>query len=299
MAWKPILVGVDATTEAARAAAFAARLAETANTSCVLVHVVPEARAPLPEGSTPGNQSVQAHGRETVLHALSGSVPPRLLEQLLVRSGRAPVALRQAATELDAGLIVIGGKHHTILGQWVGRRTAMHLARTADVPVLVTRSTSLPSRVLAAVDASAAARVTLEAAEQWAAACGAELRVLSVVELLPMTMDTPFGYIDPAFYSGYYESAKTLVARDVWPLVTKSDAQEQLRFGRTLETIVDEAETWAADLLVVGTHGKGWVERALLGSVAEGLLHILPTSLLVVPAHAALVAQASSKGRGV
>lgn len=299
MAWKPILVGVDATTEAARAAAFAARLAETANTSCVLVHVVPEARAPLPKGSTPGNQSVQAHGRETVLHALSGSVPPRLLEQLLVRSGRAPVALRQAATELDAGLIVIGGKHHTILGQWVGRRTAMHLARTADVPVLVTRSTSLPSRVLAAVDASAAARVTLEAAEQWAAACGAELRVLSVVELLPMTMDTPFGYIDPAFYSGYYESAKTLVARDVWPLVTKSDAQKQLRFGRTLETIVDEAETWAADLLVVGTHGKGWVERALLGSVAEGLLHILPTSLLVVPAHAALAAQASSKGRGV
>jgi nucleotide-binding universal stress UspA family protein len=297
MSWKPILVGVDATLEAARAAAFAARLAETAKTSCTLMHVVREPRTPPKVGAmpaTPGEQSVQAHGRETVLHALWGSVPPRLLEQVQVRSGRAPVVLRQAATELNAELIVIGGKHHTTLGQWVGRSTAMHLARTADVPVVVTRSASLPRRVLAAVDTSAAARVTLEAAERWTDTCGAELRVLSVVELLPVTTEMPFGYTDPAVYSGYYESARTAVERDVWPLV-KRDAHKQLRFGRTLDTIVDEAETWAADLLVVGTHGRGWVERTLLGSVAEGLLHALPTSLLVVPAHAVLAAQATSK----
>jgi nucleotide-binding universal stress UspA family protein len=162
------------------------------------------------------------------------------------------------------------------------------------VPVVVTRSASLPRRVLAAVDTSAAARVTLEAAERWTDTCGAELRVLSVVELLPVTTEMPFGYTDPAVYSGYYESARTAVERDVWPLV-KRDAHKQLRFGRTLDTIVDEAETWAADLLVVGTHGRGWVERTLLGSVAEGLLHALPTSLLVVPAHAVLAAQATSK----
>lgn len=295
MAWKPVLVGVDATVEAARAAAFAAELAETADTSCILLHVVPEARAPLADGSPPGSQSLQAHARETVLHALWGSVPPRLLEQILVRSGRAPVELRKAATELDAGLIVLGGKHHTMLGEWVGRSTALHLARTADVPLVVARGTSLPRRILAAVDASAAARGTLEAAERWTALCGAELRVLSVVELLPVTTEMPFGYTDPGVFSGYYESAKAIVERRVWPLVTARDAQKELRFGRTLDTIVNEVESWAADLLVVGTHGKGWVERALLGSVAEGLLHLLPTSLLVVPAHAALVA--GSQGR--
>lgn len=278
MSWKPIVVGVDASLEASRAAAAGARLAEVTHTSCQLVHAVREDPPP-------------AYERETVEHALWGSVPTPLLEQILVRSGRAPIVLRQAATELDAGHIVIGAKHHTTPGEWFRRSTAMHLARTSEVPLLVTGSGTLPRRVLAAVDASAAARVTLDAAQQWVTACEGELRVLSVVELLPVNAELPFGQTDPGFYSGYYDRARTVVERDVWPLVTRAGAQTVLRFGRTLDTIVQEAGEWPADLLVVGTHGKGWAERALLGSVAERLLHLLPTSLLVVPAHAALAAE--------
>lgn len=278
MSWKPIVVGVDATLEASLAAAAGARLAEVAHTSCHFIHVVREDPPP-------------AYARETIRHALWGSVPTPLLDQLLVRSGRAPVALRQAAAELDAGLIVIGGRHHTAAGELLRRSTASHLARTAEVPVLVTRSDALPHRVLVAVDVSAAARVTLEAAQQWAAVCGAELRVVSVVELLPVNAEMPFGQTDPGFYSGYYDRAKAAIEREIWPLVTRVDAQTVLRFGRTLETLVHEAQEWPADLLVVGTHGKGWVERALLGSVTERLLHLFPTSLLIVPAHAALLAE--------
>jgi len=36
--------------------------------------------------------------------------------------------------------------------------------------------------------------------------------------------------------------------------------------------------------VVVGSHGKGWVDRLLLGSTTERLLDQLPASLLVVPA---------------
>jgi nucleotide-binding universal stress UspA family protein len=50
-----------------------------------------------------------------------------------------------------------------------------------------------------------------------------------------------------------------------------------------VETILREAFAWQADLLVVGSHGRGWAERLLLGSVTERLLNHLPTSLLVVP----------------
>jgi len=35
--------------------------------------------------------------------------------------------------------------------------------------------------------------------------------------------------------------------------------------------------------LVVGSHGKGWAQRVLLGSVTERLINHLPTSLLVAP----------------
>jgi Universal stress protein family len=35
---------------------------------------------------------------------------------------------------------------------------------------------------------------------------------------------------------------------------------------------------------VVGSHGKGWVDRILIGSTTERLVTELPTSILVVPA---------------
>ncbi len=57
-----------------------------------------------------------------------------------------------------------------------------------------------------------------------------------------------------------------------------------VRYGTALQTILSEAVAWSADLVVVATHGKGPVTRMLVGSVTEGLINHLPTSLLVVPA---------------
>jgi len=37
----------------------------------------------------------------------------------------------------------------------------------------------------------------------------------------------------------------------------------------------------------MGSHGKGWATRVLVGSVTERLLNHLPTSLVVVPVVAA------------
>jgi len=33
----------------------------------------------------------------------------------------------------------------------------------------------------------------------------------------------------------------------------------------------------------VGSHGKGWVDRLIIGSVTEDLLNDLPTGVLVIP----------------
>jgi hypothetical protein len=71
----------------------------------------------------------------------------------------------------------------------------------------------------------------------------------------------------------------------VWPLFRDGAVETVMREGRVLETIHQEAAEWNADLLVVGSHGKGWGERLILGSVTERMLSDLPTSLLVVPVH--------------
>jgi len=40
------------------------------------------------------------------------------------------------------------------------------------------------------------------------------------------------------------------------------------------------------DLVIVGSHGKGWVDRVLLGSTTERLLNKLPCPVLVIPVRA-------------
>jgi nucleotide-binding universal stress UspA family protein len=54
---------------------------------------------------------------------------------------------------------------------------------------------------------------------------------------------------------------------------------------RVAELIADGASQWGADLVVVGTHGRRGFERMLVGSVAENLVRIATTSLLLVREH--------------
>ena len=56
-----------------------------------------------------------------------------------------------------------------------------------------------------------------------------------------------------------------------------------IRLGRADEEIAEEVAASRADLLVVGSHGRGWIDRLLIGSTTERLLNRLPTSLLVAP----------------
>jgi len=52
--------------------------------------------------------------------------------------------------------------------------------------------------------------------------------------------------------------------------------------GRPAELILREAESWRADLIVVGSHGRGFWGRLALGSVSDAVLHNAPCSVLVV-----------------
>lgn len=51
--------------------------------------------------------------------------------------------------------------------------------------------------------------------------------------------------------------------------------------GNPEQEIVEIARNWGADLIVVGSHGRGFWGR-LLGSVSDGVLHHAPCSVLVV-----------------
>jgi nucleotide-binding universal stress UspA family protein len=262
-------------------------IAQRAATSCQLTHATRDvlsafALAELPERAEEFAVAQIAHAREQLLHGMWGVVPTALLERILIRTGRPAVILNDVARELGAELLVLGGKHHSTVGRWLAGSTAVDVVRTTGVPLLVTGGGRAPiRRILAAVDVSPAAQPTIAAAERFAALFGAQLRVITVLEPLP---DVPGA---PTYHTAeYYNMLEEHVTQHVWPLVKAHEAERFVRYGMPIDLIRQEAAAWNADLVVVGSHGKGLVDRLLLGSVTERLLNQLPTSVLVVPAYA-------------
>jgi nucleotide-binding universal stress UspA family protein len=152
------------------------------------------------------------------------------------------------------------------------------------VPVLVSAGPPTEKRrVLVAVDLSPAARPTIAAARQFTELFRGELRALHVVEPVPVISELP----PPVDERELTALAREHLEREIWPLLPDATGGRVVRHGRPADAIAQEAAGWHADLVVVGSHGRGWLDRLVIGSVTEQLLGRLPTSLLVVPSAAA------------
>jgi nucleotide-binding universal stress UspA family protein len=55
-----------------------------------------------------------------------------------------------------------------------------------------------------------------------------------------------------------------------------------LRSGRAADEICQAARETGADLIVMGTHGRGLVGRTLLGSVAQAVIRLSPVPVMTV-----------------
>lgn len=79
------------------------------------------------------------------------------------------------------------------------------------------------------------------------------------------------------------EDAKALVAKTADALrsvgVSVTTAVEQ---GDAQSTVIDNAEAWGADLIVLGSHGRKGLERFLDGSVSEWVLRHTHCSVEIV-----------------
>jgi nucleotide-binding universal stress UspA family protein len=60
------------------------------------------------------------------------------------------------------------------------------------------------------------------------------------------------------------------------------DLTTQISIGAPEQVLIETAKEWNADLVVVGSHGRGFWGRMLLGSTTDALVHHAPCSVLVV-----------------
>jgi nucleotide-binding universal stress UspA family protein len=79
--------------------------------------------------------------------------------------------------------------------------------------------------------------------------------------------------------SSFIDEAEKAV-KDAFPNADLPVSTEILR-GAPDQRIIEKAREWGADLIVVGSHGRGFWGR-LLGSVSNGVVHHAPCSVLVV-----------------
>jgi nucleotide-binding universal stress UspA family protein len=291
MASNVIVVGVDLSPESLRAAELAAKIATATHAQLIPVHAVPAIPVfpevvginPMPVFSPELQDIVTRSARAQVERELQNVLPATAVRQLEVQVGPAPFILADVARKRRAELVVLGGKRHGALARGLGRSTAHYLVRTLDMPVLVVAHSAAPIRkVLAAVDLSTVSTRMLEATEQFANLLGAQLRLLHVVEPFRMTHLAP----DLWDKQAYYRSSQEIFDRFASPFKAIAEQDRVIRNGLAAETITEEAGAWQADVIVVGSHGKGWVDRILIGSTTERLVTELPTSILVVPVKA-------------
>jgi nucleotide-binding universal stress UspA family protein len=139
-------------------------------------------------------------------------------------------------------------------------------------------------RILVPTDFSPCARAAWQLAQRLASVSGSELILVHVIVRGTVWGESPFnadrmrelfGDVDRRAERELDEWAAE--ARAAWlPVAVR------IREGSAHEEIVELARDRAADLIVIGTHGRGGAKRALLGSVADKVVRLAPCPVLTV-----------------
>ncbi len=142
-------------------------------------------------------------------------------------------------------------------------------------------------RILVPVDGSETATKALVAALQLARESGGQVRLVHLVEgLTPMAIDQ-YGAAWTGDIIDALKKGGEQILEDAMAVARASgvpaDTEIFDSFGERLaDAVVDAAQRFEADLVVVGTHGRRGMGRLLLGSGAEQIVRLSPVPVLVV-----------------
>ena len=141
-------------------------------------------------------------------------------------------------------------------------------------------------RILLAIDDSRFSQAAIETVIEQARPHDTDVRILHVVESPPLLVAREMGGYDPAL-----ETALESQKQNAEALVLKAAEllrAHGLKVAATLEVgdpkskILDVAEEWRADLIVVGSHGRRGFERFLMGSVSDAVARHAKCSVQIV-----------------
>ena len=237
----------------------------------------------------PVSEDVLRHAREGALQQLRdlGHSLLSARKRAEVREGKPTEQIAKVASELDADLVVVG-EH----GQRRGLRdvlgsTAEQLVHASPVPVLLARgqAEAAPQRVLVPVDESEMGDRVLTWARLLGERFGAQVMVFHVLnarllwQMRQISSETKWQELGEDMQRGALDWLRERVRAAGF---TPEQAETRVAFGEPSHEILAAAARYGADLIVLGSHGAGALERVLIGSVARAVMRGASSPVLVV-----------------
>lgn len=144
-------------------------------------------------------------------------------------------------------------------------------------------------KILLAVDGSEFSERATKAVAEGTWAPGSAVKIIFVIE--PICLPAADGMvIAPQYYTEAENIRREQARRSLDAAASQIRArvagatlavETEVMAGSPRRAIVDAAQEWGADLIVVGSHGYGFWSRALLGSVSQAVASHAKCSVLI------------------
>ncbi|HEX6117047.1 MAG TPA: universal stress protein [Solirubrobacterales bacterium] len=285
-----IVVGFDGSDEARDALALGERLARLEGTGLTVAAV----GLFEPQVSTAvERRAATANLRELFAEVREELGPARPFESRIVEGLPAARGLISVASEEEADLIVVGSTHRGRIGRVFPGSVGTQLLHGASCPVAVAprgfrdAERSVRGVIGVAYDASPESELALAEACRLA-------RVLEVsVRLITVLPEAGLAAVDPAARaerSGRRERTQERLDRALESVAGVIDAETQVIEGDPGPALVDDCEE--LDLIVLGSRGRGPLQRTLLGTVSARVCSSSECPVVIVPRGAKTGAEA-------
>ncbi|SDC78159.1 universal stress protein [Rhodococcus tukisamuensis] len=292
-AGKPVVVGVDGSESASTAVVWAARTAAGRKVPLVLVSVVhvPPYYYSEPYLARGYSDDLKNEGRahldsaEVLARSVAEDLGPLEVETKLHEGRIADILLQYSA---DATMIVLGSRG---LGEFTGAllgSVTRAVASHSTAPVAVVRGRTLDGRppaqgpVVVGVDGSEVSEAAVAVAFAEASARGASLVAVNVWSDVSVQPSLGATASDP-HWSGIQAAEEAVLSERLagW-LERYPDVNVQRVVSRDRPVRVLSEYSEQAQLLVVGSHGRGGFKGMVLGSTSNALMNTADCPVLIV-----------------
>lgn len=228
--------------------------------------------------TSPPQQDAQAlldYARDWVLRIF-----PELTVETRLATERPSTALKQEASEPNVAAVVVGSRGLGGFASAFVGSVGVELAAHAEVPVVVLpkeheSARGVQGRIVVGVDGSEQGRRAAEFAFLEAYKRGVEVAAVSAWQ--PMTaFASSLGPVPPEVFDdeSVASSARRTLEEELAELRTRyPDVAVDLRDVRAHPVVAILEESTPADLIVIGSRGRGGFTGLMLGSVSQSILH--------------------------